>query len=349
MVLLDGYGKAVGGRMSAVIGRREFMAVVGAAVAWPTAALAQQRPMAVIGFWVGDRKKYAALLADFLEDVRKGLAELGYVEGKNYRFELPDAGGNYDLMPVMMRELVDQKVTLIITTTTLQTEAAKAATQSFGVPVVFDIGVDPVENGFVASLNQPGGNLTGIYVLTGMLAGKRVEILHELIPSVKKFACLVDPGNLTFGKVQMQSLQAAADSLGLSLLYVKAHTSDEFEAAFEASVRAGAGGMVVGGDSLFFVSPKELVALADRYRLPAIHPDKNAVEVGGLAGYRADNSANNQMLGNYAGRVLRGEKPADMPVQQMTNVRLTINLKTAAALGITVPNSLIGRADEVIE
>src|SRR6516164_167407 len=148
MVLLDGYSKGLGGRrMSAFIGRREFMAAVGAAVAWrPISTLAQQRPMAVIGFWVGDRKKYAAALADFLEDVRKGLAELGYVEGKNYRFELPDAGGNYDLMPVMMRELVDQKVTLIITTTTLQTEAAKAATQSFGVPVVFDIGVDPVEN-----------------------------------------------------------------------------------------------------------------------------------------------------------------------------------------------------------
>jgi putative ABC transport system substrate-binding protein len=349
MVLLD-ERKGVGGRMSAVIGRREFMAAVGAAVAWPTAASAQQQqPMAVIGYMGGQMKKYAAVVAIFLEDVGRGLAELGYIEGKNYRFEPRDIGTNYDLAPVMMRELVDQKVTLILATTTLQLEAAKAATQSVPVPVIFSIGVDPVENGFVASLNKPGGNLTGIYILTGMLAAKRLQVLHELVPSATKFAFLSDPGNLTFGKVQTQSLQAAADSLGLNMLHVKAHTSDEFEAAFEASVHAGVGGMVVGADTLLHSSSKELAALADRYRLPAIHSDEFAVKAGGLVGYGTDIFGNMKMLGNYAGRVLRGEKPAEMPVQQLTTMRLTINLKTAAALGITVPNSLIGRADELIE
>jgi putative tryptophan/tyrosine transport system substrate-binding protein len=242
--------------MSAVIGRREFIAAVGAAVAWPMAALAQQQPMAVIAYCSGQQKKFAAAIAKWLKDVGKGLAELGYVEGKNYRFELRDAGTNNDLIPVLMRELVDQKVSLIITITTVQLEAAKAATQSVGVPVVFSLGSDPVENGFVASLNKPGGNLTGIYILTGMLLGKRLEVLHELVPSATKFAYLSDPGNLTLGKVQMRSLQAVADALGLSLLNVKAHTSDEFEAAFEGSVRAGAGGMVVGSDLLLSSSSK---------------------------------------------------------------------------------------------
>jgi putative ABC transport system substrate-binding protein len=337
------------GRMSAVIGRREFIAALGTAVAWPMAASAQQQAMAVIGFASGAKGglKGNPGFVRFWANVRKGLAELGCVEGQNYRFEFRDVGTKYDLIPVMYREMVDQRVTLIIATTTLQLEAAKAATLS--IPIVFVIGTDPVENGFVASLNKPGGNLTGCLNLVVMLTGKRLELLHELVPSVTKVAFLSDPGNLKLGELQKRSLQAAADSLGLSLLYVKAHTPDEYEAAFEASVRAGAGGMVVGADSLFNVSFKELVALADRYRLPAIYSDKNAVEVGGLVGYRADNSAGLQMLGNYAGRVLRGEKPAEMPVQQMTNMRLTINLKTAAALGITVPNSLIGRADEVIE
>ena len=332
--------------MSALIGRREFITAFGAAVAWPMAASAQQRAMAVIGRAWGTPVVLPAY-DQFWGYVRTGLAELGYVEDQNYRIESRNAGANYDLMPGLMRELVDQKVTLIIASSTLQLEAAKAATQS--IPIVFSIGTDPVENGYIASLNKPGGNLTGIYILTGMLVGKRLEVLHELVPSATKFAFLSDPGNLTFGKVQMRSLQAVADALGLSLLNVEAHTSDEFEAAFEASVRAGAGGMVVGSDNFLHGSSKELAALADRYRLPAIYPDHSAVKAGGLVSYGADIIRNGQLVGNYAGRVLRGEKPADMPVQQLTNMGLTLNLKTAAALGITVPNSLIGRADEVIE
>ena len=331
--------------MSALIGRREFMAAFGAAVAWPMAASAQQKAMPVIGCASGQQK--SPNFESFFANIRKGLAELGYVENQNYRFECRDAGANYDLIPGMFRELVDQKVTLIITSTTLQLAAAKAATQS--IPIVFLIGADPVENRFVASLNKPGGNITSIFNLALTLTGKRLELLHELIPSVTKFAFLSDPGNLIVGELQTRSLQAAANLLGLNLLNVKAHTPDEFEAAFETAVRTGAGGMVIGADSLFGGDLAKLAALADRYRLPAIHVVDAFVKAGGIISYGVDYDDSARLLGNYAGRVLRGEKPADMPVQQSTKTILIINLKTAATLGITVPNSLIGRADELIE
>jgi putative ABC transport system substrate-binding protein len=319
------------------------MAAFGAAVAWPMAASAQQQAMPVIGYAAGSLK----LSARFLGDVRRGLAEFGYADGKDYRFELRESNFQNDLMPGMFRELVDQKVTLIITGTTLQTAAAKAATQS--IPIVFDIGVDPVENGFVASLNKPGGNITGIVSLDLTLTGKRLEVLHELVPSVTKFAFLSDPGNLIAGEIQTRSLQAAAGSLGLNLLNVKAHTLDEFEVAFETAIRAGAGAMVIGADALFLANPKVLVPLADRYHLPAIYTDDSAVKTGGLISYGADHDEAGRLAGNYAGRILKGGKPADIPVQQMAKTILIINLKTAAAMGITVPTPLLGRADEVIE
>jgi putative ABC transport system substrate-binding protein len=309
------------------------------------AASAQQKAMPVIGCASGQQK--SPNFESFFANIRKGLAELGYVENQNYRFECRDAGANYDLIPGMFRELVDQKVTLIITWSTLQTAAVKAATQS--IPIIFSIGTDPVEKGFVASLNKPGGNITGLFNLTAMLAAKRLEVLHELVPSVTKFAFLTDPGNLPLFEPQMRSLQAAADALGLNLLNVKAHTPDEFEAAFETAVHGGAGGMVIGADAGIGGYTAKLVALADRYRLPTIYVDDYIVKAGGLVSYGADPNDGARLLGNYAGHILRGEKPADIPVQQMTKTTLIINLKTAAALGITVPNSLIGRADELIE
>jgi putative tryptophan/tyrosine transport system substrate-binding protein len=283
----------------------------------------------------------------FLGNIRKGLAELGYFEGQNYRFEFRDAYDRYDLIPALSRELADQKVTLIIATTTLQVAAAKAATQS--IPIVFTIGTDPVENGFVASLNKPGGNITGIYNLALTLTGKRVEVLRELLPSVIKFAFLTDSGNLTLTQLQMRHVKAAADSLGLSILNVTAHTQDELEAAFETAVRAGAGGMIVGADAVFFPLSPQLVALAARYRLPTIYVNDTAVKVGGLICYGADQNAPDLLVAKYAGRILKGEKPADMPVQLATTTRFLINLTTAKDLGITVPISLLGRADEVIE
>src|SRR5258707_5234959 len=257
--------------MPAMIDRRELMAALGSAAgAWPLTVRAQQ-PMPVIGYAAGSVKLSARFLANF----RKGLAEAGYVEGQNYRFEFREAGLQYDIIPIMSRELADQKVALIVAATTLQLAAAKAATQT--VPIVFSIGTDPVENGFVASLNKPGGNITGFYNLALTLTGKRVELLHELAPSVTKFAFLTDPGNLSLTQLQMRQIKAAADSLGLNILNVTAHTQDQLEAAFETAVREGAGGMVVGADAIFSALSPQLVALAARYRLPAIYVNDTAV------------------------------------------------------------------------
>jgi putative ABC transport system substrate-binding protein len=331
--------------MPATIGRRELMAGLGAAtVAWPATASAQQQAMPVIGFASGSVKD----AGPFLANVRRGLAELGYVEGKNFRFELRDANFQSDLIRIRFLELADQKVSVIITGTTLQLQSAKAATQS--IPIVFYTGTDPVENGFVASLNKPGGNVTGAWNLALTLTGKRLEVLHELIPSATKFAFLTDPANRKINELQIPLAQAAAHSLGLKLLNVNAHKPDEFEAVFETSVREGAGGMVLGGDSLFFCPAcTQLVALAARYRLPTIYVDDVAVPAGGLISYGTDQDEPQRLVGNYAGRILKGEKPADMPVQQATKAKFMINLKTAKALGITVPTPLLGRADEVIE
>jgi putative ABC transport system substrate-binding protein len=247
-----------------------------------------------------------------LADVRKGLAEYGYVEGQNFRFEFRQANSQNDLLPILFRELVDKKVSVIITFT-------------------------------------PGGNITGIFNLGLTLGAKQLEILHELVPSATKFAFLTDPGNTTTRKLVIPLIQAAADSLGLGLLNVNAHASDEFEAAFEAAVRGGAGGIIVGSDAVFFSSSTQLVDVAARYRLPTIYFDDVPVRDGGLISYTSDMDENIRVVGRYAGRILKVEKPADIPVQQSTKTKLIINLKTAKALGIVVPISLLGRADEVIE
>jgi putative ABC transport system substrate-binding protein len=331
--------------MPATIRRRELMAALGAAaVAWPVTASAQQQAMPVIGYVAGDFKNGERLFAN----VRRGLAELGYLEGQNFRFEFRDTNFQVDLIPIRLRGLAEQKVALIIASTTVQLAAAKAVTQS--IPIVFYIGTDPVENGFVASFNRPGGNITGVWNLAVTLTGKRFEVLHETVPSATKFAFLTDPGNRMISELQIPLAQAAAHSLGLNLLNVNAHKPDEFEAVFETSVREGAGGMVVGADGLFFYPAcTQLVALAARYRLPTIYVDDIAVPAGGLISYGTDQDEPQRLVGNYAGRILKGEKPADMPVQQATKARFIINLKTAKAMGITVPTPLLGRADEVIE
>ncbi len=254
--------------------RREFIAGLGFAAGWPMLARAQQS-MPVIGFASGSTVKLAARnLAGYREE----LAEHGYVEDKNYRFELLEANNQYDLLPTLFRELVDKKVSVIITDSTLKLELAKAATQS--IPTVFSIGVDPVESGYVASLNKPGGNITGVFNLVAMLGAKQVEILHELVPTATKFAFLIDPRNTTNSNARAAHLQAAADSLGLSLLRVNTQSLDEFEAAFEAAVRGGAGGMIVGIEPLLSLGSPQLVALAERYRLPAIYLDAQIAKAG---------------------------------------------------------------------
>jgi putative ABC transport system substrate-binding protein len=325
--------------------RREFIKLIGGvAASWPLAAQAQQQSMPVIGF-VTTTMKHAAR---FLENVRKGLAEYGYIDGQNYRFEIPETNFQSGRAPIFYQQFVDQKVTLIITSTTIGVERLKAVTQS--IPIVFTIGTDPVENGFVASLNKPGGNITGIYNLGVMLSGKRLEVLRELVPSVAKFAFLTDPVNTTQFKLQMQQIQAAANSFGLGILNVYARNPDEFDAAFEAAVREGAGGVIVGADALFAGgNATTLMAAAGRYRLPTIYVDDAPVKAGGLISYAADQDEQHRTVGRYAGHILKGEKPADIPVQLSTMTILLINLKTAKELGITVPNSLLARADEVIE
>ena len=330
--------------MAATIDRRELITALGsAAFAWPLAARAQQQAMAVIGYAAGSVKS----AREFLDGVSRGLAKLGYVEGQNFRFELRDANDQYDRIPIMFRELADQKVTVIVVATTVQLEAAKAATQS--IPIVFYIGSDPVENGFVASLNRPGGNITGIFNLNSTMTGKRVEVLRELVPSLTKFAFLTNPRDLTLSKLETRAAQAAADSLGLNLLIVNAYNLDELEAAFETSLRESAGGMVVGSNAQFFSFPTQLATLTARYGLPTIYVEDRPVREGGLVSYGVDQEAVRRLLGNYAGRILKGEKPADIPVQQATKTMLVINLKTAKTMGITVSTPLLGRADEVIE
>ena len=326
------------------LGRREFITLIGGAAAtWPLTARAQPQAMPVIGYVAEGTIKLVKSPAG----VSKGLAEHGFVEGQNFRFEGREANFHPDLVPNLFRELVDQKVSVIIALTALQLRSAKAATQS--IPIVFSIGIDPVESGFVASFNKPGGNITGISNLNVMLADKRIQMLHELIPSATKFAYLTDPGNVYLTGLQLPQVQAAADSLGLSVLNVYAHTRDELEGAFETAVRGGAGGMVIGTDLIFYVFYSQLVALADRYRLPAMYMDPSFVIAGGLISYSPDLLDITRLMGNYVGRILKGEKPADIPVQQSTRTKLMINLKTAAAMGITVPIPLLGRADEVIE
>jgi putative ABC transport system substrate-binding protein len=325
--------------------RREFITLAGGMTVWPLAARAQQS-MPVIGYVSYAPLKFAER---GLVYYRQGLAEYGYVEGQNVRWELREANFQTDLLPILYRELVNQKVSVIITDSSVKLEAARAATQS--IPIIFKFGTDPVENGFVASMNKPGGNITGTFIFEVMLAGKRLEVLHELLPSVKTFAFLLDPADTRANNRQLPTIQAAAESLGLGLLNVTAHTADEFEVAFDAAVHGGAGGMIVGLNSIFNAFPigMQVVAFAARYRMPTIYYDEAVVKAGGLISYASDQDENNRVVGRYAARILKGEKPADMPVLQAAKTILIINLKTAKALGITVPTPLLGRADEVIE
>ena len=320
--------------------RRDFIGALGGVALWPTSVLAQAT-MPVIGYVTGSLK----LSAWFLAGVREGLAELGYVEGKNYRFEFRDTNLQGDRFPIAIRELVDQKVALILSPQTNITQAAQAATQT--IPIVFFIGSDPIENGFVTSLKEPGGNLTGVFNLHSRTTGKRLEFLRELVPSATKFAFLAGPGEL-LSRNETREAQVSAHSLGLELTTVRARKLDEIDAAFDISLREGALGMVIGSDGLF-TDPTQTVALMMRHSMPTISVWDRFVRLGGLISYATDEVANYRLVGNYVGRILNGKKPADIPVQQATKTKLVINLQAAKTMGITVPISLLGRADEVIE
>jgi putative tryptophan/tyrosine transport system substrate-binding protein len=324
--------------------RRDFITLLGgAAAAWPLAVWAQQSAMPVVGF-LNTRVPGADphLLAAF----RRGLKETGYVEGQNVTIEYRWAYNQYDRLPALAADLVRRQVTVIAAIGSPSAPAAKATTTT--IPIVFIIGFDPVEVGLVTSLNRPGGNLTGVTVLGVELGSKRLELLHELAPTANIVAALVNP-NTPAAETQSTDLQTAARTLGLKLHVLHARTEGDFDTVFATLLQLGAGGLVVGNDTFFSTRSEQLAALALRHGVPAIFQYRQFVEAGGLMSYGGDLADNYRLTGVYTGRVLKGEKPADLPVIQSTKVELIINLKTARALGLTVPLTMLGRADEVIE
>jgi putative ABC transport system substrate-binding protein len=324
--------------------RRTFIAGLTGAAIWPATGGAQQAAIPVVGYLsTGD----AGTLAETLAGVRRGLSETGYVEGRNLTIEYRWAQDHLERLPELAADLVRRQVAAIFVTNTPAALAAQAATKS--IPIVFLVGADPVDVGLVVSLNRPGGNLTGFNLLINDLAAKRLEVLHEIVPRAKLVAYLGNPDNPAVAEAEVRELHAAARIFGLDLLIVQCKQSNELEPAFATLVRERADGLVVGGDGLFYRFRGDIIALAARHKVPAVHPDNISVAAGGLASYGTDYPDAWRQTGVYAGRILKGEKPADLPAQQMTNVQLAINLKTAKALGLTFPTSLLVRADEVIE
>jgi len=322
--------------------RRQFIAGLGTAAALPLAARAQQSALPVIGvLCVPSEERMREVVAGF----HRGLSETGYFEGRNLAVEYRYAENRLERLRALADDLVGRQVAVIIANPTPSALAAKAATKS--IPIVFAVGLDPVEAGLVASLNRPGGNLTGIFSPLGATVAKRLELLHEVVPAATSIAFLVNPANPAIAERETSELQAAALSLGVPLLILNANDPNQFDAAFAHLVRERAGGLLAGTDGLFFTHSDQLVALAARHRVPAIYTRREATAAGGLMSYGTPNPW--REIGVYTGRILKGEKPADLPVQQVTKVELTINMKTAKALGLTFPLPLLGRADEVIE
>jgi len=325
--------------------RREFMALVGrAAVAWPLAARAQQPVMPVIGFVnSAPRQGQEPQLAAFL----KGLADVGYVEGRNVAIEYRWAEGQNDRLAALAADLVRRQVAVIAATSAPAALAAKMATTT--IPIVFETAADPVKLGLVTSLSRPGGNVTGVTRLNVAIAPKRLELLHELIPTARVIALLVDPNNVAIAETNISDAQATARSLGLELHVLNASTERDFDTVFAELIRLRADGLVIGASGLFLARQEQLAKLAARNAVPAVFATREFVAAGGLMSYGGSVADSYRQVGVYTGRILKGEKPADLPVQQATKVEFYINLKNAKALGLNVPNTLIGRADEVIE
>jgi putative tryptophan/tyrosine transport system substrate-binding protein len=320
--------------------RREFIAGLGAA-AWPAAAQAQQSKAAVIGFLSANSVDRS--LREIIPDVRRGLSETGYFEGRNLAFELRAADGYYERLPALADNLVRLKVAAIIATSHAPALAAQAATKS--IAIIFLTGLDPVDTGLVGSLNRPSGNLTGVAVLGTATSGKRLELLHELVPtaSIAYLTNFADPGS------EAPQFEVAARTLGIRSHIVDVRDKSEIEATFLALVGEGVGAVVVGAHAVLIDNTEEVVALAAHYRLPAMYSVSVSVPDGGLMSYSADLRDSYRFVGVYTGRILKGEKPADLPVQQVTKMQLSINLKTAKALSLTIPPNLLAIANEVIE
>jgi putative ABC transport system substrate-binding protein len=325
-----------------MIGRRAFMSLLGGAAAWPLSVRAQQPAMPVIGLIDAAS---AADRTDVMAAFREALAEAGYVEGQNVAIEYRWAEGRFDRLPELATDLVRRRVSVIVTpATTAAALAAKAATAT--IPIVFAVGGDPVQLGLVASLNRPGGNATGLNFFTIELMAKRMQLLRELVPAAKRVAVLINPTDRSF-ETTLRDVEAAA--IGQQVVAIEAATGREIDAAFESLEREKVDALFVSGGALFAARRAQLAILAARYAVPATYSQRLFVEVGGLMSYGTSFTDNWRQVGLYTGRVLKGAKPADLPVSQAIKFELVINLNTARALRFEVPPSLLARADEVIE
>ena len=329
--------------MPVTLKRRELMAALAGAVAWPLDARAQQPAMPVIGFLSA---LLQATTAPDTATFRQSLAEAGYVEGRNLGIEYRFAEGQYDRLPTMASELLPRQVAVIVAMGTPAALAAKAATAS--LPIVFSVTEDPVKLGLVASLARPGGNATGVSFLLSELGPKQLGLLRELVPAASRFGLLVNPNNEN-AKAITSDLKAAAATIGVEIEVVRATNSREIEAAFAALVRDKVDGLVVATDPFFYSRRVQLATLATRHALPTIYNLRAYAEAGGLMSYGTNITEAYRQVGVYSGRILKGTKPADLPVAQSTKFDFIINLPTARALGLDVPPTLLARADEVIE
>jgi putative ABC transport system substrate-binding protein len=325
--------------------RREFVSLLGGAAVWPLVAHAQQPAMPVIGFL---NSASPDVQADRLRAFRQGLSGAGFVEGTNASIEYRWAKNQFDQLPALARDLVHRQVNVIVTGYNLAAaQAAKAATAT--IPIVFISGVDPVRAGLVASLNRPGGNITGVNILTNELVPKHVDLVHELVPAATAIAVLINPTNKTSAESMAKDAEAAADRVGVQLKILHASRADDFEKAFADLRQLRAGALVITPDSLFGSQNEMLATLALRHAVPTISPFREYAVAGGLLSYGGSTVDQGHQAGIYTARILNGEKPADLPVLQTTKIELVMNLKTAKALAIKIPLPLLGRADEMIE
>jgi putative tryptophan/tyrosine transport system substrate-binding protein len=322
--------------------RREFISLLGGAAAWPLAARAQQAKMPVVGFLSGrSPAESAGVVAAF----RKGLSEAGYTEPNNVVIDFRWAEGRFERLPALASELIQRPVAVLAMLGGSETVAKTLAT---AIPIVFGTGADPVDAGLVASLNRPGGNITGATFMTASLGAKRLGLLRELVPGAEIVALLANPNRIT-GPVQIKDVEQAARALGQRLIVLDADSDEKIEAAFAALAREHVAGLLVGADSFFDTRRERLVALAAQHRVPAVYQFREYALAGGLMSYGTSITEMYRLAGVYVGRVLKGEKPADLPVVQVNKFELVINLKTAKALGVNISDNLMSLADEVIE